>query len=177
MIESISSMIENLEDSEEDFDEDLLEEAEELITELELVKVELEDVETDSEMLEIRTELYSLIEEASDELKDVLGPVGQGMDSGPDGDGAPEQGFEAGSGQDPAMMQNRSQVKDGNATGEDGVPEERKMREQSSDEMEENAEEGNADVRTVERGNTEETGSENAGFFGQLLNSIKSLFS
>lgn len=167
MTESISSMIENLEDSKEDLDEDLLEEAEELITELELVKVELEDVETDSEMLEIRTELDSLIEEASDELKEVLGPVGQGMGSGPDGAGAPEQGFEAGSERDPAMMQNRSQVKDGNATGEDGASEERKMREQSSDEMEENA----------DGGNTEETGAENAGFFGQLLNSIKSLFS
>ncbi len=175
MTESISSMIENLEDSKEDLDEDLLDEAEELITELELVNAELEDVETDSEMLDIRIELDSLIEEASDELKDVLGSAGQGMSFGSErleGASAPGQGFEAGSERDPSMMQNRSEMKDGNVPGEDGTPEDRKMREQSSGEMEGNAEGGNA-----EGGNAEETGSENAGFFGKLINSIRSLFS
>lgn len=164
MTESIYSMIENLEDSKEDLDEELLEDAEELITELELIKAELEDVETDSEMLAIRTELDSLIGEAPDELKGVLGPAGQGMGFGPgrpDGAGALEQGFGNGSERDHAMMQNRSQVKDWNGTG-DGVPEDRKMGRQNSDGAERSA---------------EETGSENAGFFGKLINSIKSLFS
>jgi|GEM_PF-3638087 len=180
MEESISSMIENLEDSEEDLDEDLVDEAEELITELEQLQTDLEDVETESELLEIKTELDSLIEETSDDLKDVLGSSGQGeqgMNSGQgrsDGNGAPEQGTEGGSESDPSMqgteggperdssmMQNRSQAKDGNATEEDGAPEERKMSEQSSD--------GN-------KGNAEETESESTGFFGQLLSSIKSLF-
>jgi len=175
MTESIDSMIEKLEDSEEDLDEELLEDAEGLITELELVKAELEDVEADSEMLEIRIELDSLIEEAPDELKDVIEPAGQGMSSGsgrPEGAGAPGQGFEDGSERDPAMMQNRSQVKDGNATGEDGTPEEKKMREQNSDEME-----GNAENAEPENARPENAEPENAGFFGQLINSIKSLFS
>ncbi len=178
MEESISSMIENLEDSEEDLDEDLVDEAEELIAELEQLQTDLEDVETDSELLEIKTELDSLIEETSDDLKDVLGSSGQGeqgMNSGQgrsDGNGAPEQGTEGGPESDPSMqgteggpesdpsmMQNRSQANEGNATEKDGAPEERP--EQSSD--------GN-------KGNVEETESESTGFFGQLLNSIKSLF-
>ncbi|MCQ1534931.1 hypothetical protein FTO70_04345 [Methanosarcina sp. KYL-1] len=165
MTESIDSMIGNLEGSMEDLDDDLLEDAEGLKEGLESIKEDLEAAGTDSELMEIRDELNSLIEEAPEELKSILGPAGQmGQGSGSPGDRGemPPQGFNGT--ENPEMMQNKSQVRDANMTMED-----RKMPGQAP-----GGERGNGSQMN---GSAEETGSENVGFFGRLINSIKSLFS
>jgi hypothetical protein len=173
MTESVNRTIETLENSTGNLDnESSLESAEKLITDLKSIKEEISNAKTEDELFTIKKELDALFAAAPEELKSILpqdmGPMGgsQNMGQGPGQNGNENlsQGFENGSERRPEMLSNRSQQPmDANATMNDS-----KMPGQGPRGME-------------EKGNlTEENGKEKAddsGFFGKLINALKSIFS
>ncbi|MHC1753867.1 MAG: hypothetical protein AB9861_00250 [Methanosarcina sp.] len=162
MIESVDRMIVALENSTEDLDADTLESAEEMISELTSIKGELSEAETDSDLQTIREELDTLLEEAPEELKSISGlGMGSGPGQGQNGSQVPPQG----SGN---MSEERPEMPEGaNAMGENASMEKQGMSGQDPGEQKE--------AETAEGSDTET--STEAGFFGKLINSLKSLFS
>jgi hypothetical protein len=170
MTESVDRMIEALENSTESLDADTLESAEELISGLTSIKEDISEAETTSDLQKVRETLDALIKAAPEEL---TGISGFGMGSGPgqaqngsqvtpqNGSKVPPQGSGNMSEGRPEMPE-RAEVMSENASMEkQGIPG------QASDEQKE------ADTA---KGNDMETSTE-PGFFGKLINSLKSLFS
>jgi len=165
MTESVNNTIETLENSKENLtNESSLEVAEQLTTNLEAIKEKISSAETEDDLLQIKQELDALLAAVPDDIKIILP---QNMGPGPwiqNGSEKLSQGFENGTEQRPEMTTNRSQPpRAGNATM-DGS----KVPGQGPEGME-------------EKGNlTDENGKETAeelGFFGKLIDALKSLFS
>jgi hypothetical protein len=124
-------------------------------------------VETEDELLEIRSELDTLLNEAPEELKSLPGLIPQNRGQAPgmrDGNETLPQGFENESEGRPEMTANESQsFRDSNTIiDSSGMP-------------------GKGPDDAEEKGNlTEENDKETpdeSGFFGKLINALKSLFS
>jgi len=162
MTESVDIMIEALEKSTEDLDADTLASAEELISGLTSIKEEISEAETDSDLQKIREELDTLLEAAPEKLTSISGfGMGPGSGQAPNGSQVPPQG--AGN-----MSEGRPEMPEGaNVMGENASMEKQGMPGQAPGKQEE--------ADTAEGGDTET--STETGFFGKLLNSIKSLFS
>lgn len=163
MTEMVNETIETLENSKGDLDDESLEEAEQLITDLESIKEEISSAESEDELLTIKTKLDNLFAATSEDLKTLLPKA---MGSGPGMQNGAEnlsQGFENESERRPEMRINRSDSpNDENATNNMN-----EMPEKGHGDMEE------TDYFTEE--NVAET-SEDSGFFGKLVNALKSLF-
>ena len=172
MTESVDRMIEALENSTEDLDADTRASAEEIISGLTSIKEEISNAETTSDLQKVREKLDTLIKAAPEELTSISG-FGIGMGSGPgqaqngrqvppqNGSQAPPQG----SGN---MSEGRSEMPEGaNVMSENASMEKQGMHGKVSDEQKE------ADAA---KGNDMEPSTE-PGFFGKLINSLKSLFS
>ena len=168
MAESVDRTIETLEASKEDLgSESSVESAEKLISDLESITDEISNAETEDELLEIRSELDTLLNEAPEELKSLPGLIPQNRDLGPGMRNRNEtlpQSYENESERRPEMVANESQsLRDSNSIIESsGMPGKRPDSEE-------------------EKGNlTEESGKETpeeSGFFGKLINALKSLLS
>jgi len=158
MTESVDRMIETLGNSTEDLDADTLASAKEMISELTAIKEEISNAETTSDLQTVREKLDTLIKAAPEELKSISG---FGMDSGP---GQAQNGSQ-GSGN---MSEGRTEMPEGaNVMSENASMEKQGMHGQVSDEQKK------ADTA---KGNDTETSTE-PGFFGKLINILKSLFS
>lgn len=161
MIESVDRMIVALENSIEGLDTDILQSAEEMINGLTSIKEEVSEAETESDLQTIREELDTLLEEAPDELKSVSG-FGMGFaGQAQNGSKAPPRGYGNMSEGSPEMPQGANVMGDNASMEKQGMPG------KAPGEQEE------ADI--AEDSNTE--ASTDAGFFGKLINSLKSLFS
>lgn len=166
MNESVDRMIETLENSTENLDADTLASAEEMISGLTSIKEKISEAETESDLQAIREELDALLEEAPEELKSISGfGMGPGFGQSQNGSQVPPQG----SGN---MSEGRSEMPEGanpmdkNAMNENSSMEKQGMPEQTPSEKE------NADA-------AEDSGSDSpneTGFFGKLINSLKSMF-
>ncbi|AKB74748.1 hypothetical protein MSLAZ_1487 [Methanosarcina lacustris Z-7289] len=186
MTESVDRMIETLGNSTEDLDADTLASAKEMISELTAIKEEISNAETTSDLQTVREKLDTLIKAAPEELKSISG---FGMDSGPgqaqngsqippqngsqlppqNGSQLPPQNGSQlppqGSGN---MSEGRTEMPEGaNVMSENASMEKQGMHGQVSDEQKK------ADTA---KGNDTETSTE-PGFFGKLINILKSLFS
>jgi hypothetical protein len=163
MAESVDRMIEFLENSIEDLDDDTLDSAEELISGLTLIKEELSEAETDSDLQTIREELDTLLKKAPEEVKSISGfGMGRpGAGQAQNESQVPPQGSDKMSERRPTMPERA------NAMGEKASMEKRGMPGKAPGEQEK--------ADTAEGGDTET--STETGFFGKLINSLKSLFS
>jgi len=167
MTESIDRMIEALENSTEELDDETLASAEELINGLSSIKEEISEAESDSDLQTIREELDTLLEETPEELRNISG---FGM-MGPDPEQA-QNGSQSGSQVPPQgagnMSEERPQRPEGaNAMSENASMEKQGIPGQALGEQE--------DADSAENRETES--STETGFFANLLNSLKSLFS
>lgn len=164
MTESVDRMIESLENSTEDLDADTLESAEELISGLTSIKEEISEAETESDLKTVREELDVMLEEVPEELKSIPGfGMGKGPGQGQNGSQVPPQG----SGN---MSEGRPEMPEGaNSMDKDA------MNGSSSVEKPDQAPVDQEKAGIAEDKN-EDTSSE-TGFFGKLINSLKSLFS
>ena len=162
MTESVDRMIEALENSTEDLDADTLESAEELISGLASIKEEISNAETTSDLQTVREELDTLLEAVPEELKSISG---FGMSPGPEQAQNRSKVPPRGTGN---MSEGRSGMPEAaNAMSENASMEKQGMHDRVSNEQEK------ADTA---KGNDTETFME-PGFFGKLINSLKSLFS
>ncbi|TFH03409.1 MAG: hypothetical protein E4H06_04515 [Methanosarcina sp.] len=161
MTESVDRMIEALENSTADLDADTLAATEELIGGLTSIKEEISEAETDSDLQVIREELDTLLEAAPEELKSIYGfGMGSGAGKARKGSQIPPQG--AGN-----MSEGRPEMPDGaNVMGENASMEKQGMPSQVP---------GGPEEADTTEGNDKETATE-SGFFGKLINSLKSLF-
>ncbi|MDY9925034.1 hypothetical protein [Methanosarcina sp.] len=162
MIESVDRIIVALENSTQGLDTDTLQSAEEMINGLTSIKEEVSEAETESDLQTIREELDTLLEEAPDELKSIsgfeMGSAGQAQNGSKV---PPPRGYGNMSEGSPEMPQGANVMGDNASMEKQGMPG------KAPGEQEE------ADI--AEDSNTE--ASTDAGFFGKLINSLKSLFS
>lgn len=158
MIESVDRIIVALENSTQGLDIDTLQSAEEMINGLTSIKEEVSEAETESDLQTIREELDTLLEEAPDELKSISGFGMGSAGHAQNGSKAPQRDYGNGS---PEMPQGANVMGDNASMEKQGMPG------KVPGEQEE------ADI--AEDSNTE--ASTDAGFFGKLINSLKSLFS
>ncbi|MDD3245947.1 MAG: hypothetical protein PHF18_03645 [Methanosarcina sp.] len=167
MTESVDRMIETLENSTEDFDADTLESAEELISGLTSIKEEISNAETTSDLQTVREELDTLLEAVPEELKSISG-FGMGHDPENAQNGSkisPQGSAPKGSGN---MSEGRPEVPEAaNARSENASMDKQGMPDRASNEQEKAG---------MEEGSDSAPSSE-SGFFGKLINSLKSLFS
>jgi hypothetical protein len=166
MAESVDRMIEALENSTEDLDADTLASAEEMISELTSIKEEISEAETESDLQTIREELDALLEDAPEELKNISG-FGRGPGQVQNGSQVPPQ--DAGN-----MSEGRPEMPDGanpmdkNTMNGNSSMEKQGMPEQTPAEQETTGAAEDAD---------KDTSSTETGFFANLINSLKALFS
>ena len=168
MTESVNRTIETLENSKENLDnESSIESAQKLITDLDSIKEEISSAETEDELLKLRSELDTLLDEAPEELKNIPGLIPQSKGPGPgmqDGNGSFSQGFENNSEKRPEIAPDGNQsLRDANS-----ILDSNGMREKGST--------GTGEMANMTEESIKETPIE-PGFFGKIINALKSIFS
>ena len=162
MTESVDRMIEALENSTEDLDADTLASAEELRSGLTSIKEEISNAETTSDLQTVREELDTLLEAVPEELKSISGfEMGPGPEQAQNGSKVPPRGTGN-------MSEGRSGMPEAaNAMSENASMDKQGMPDRASNEQEKAG---------MEEGSNSAPSSE-SGFFGKLINILKSLFS
>ncbi|MGB9938976.1 hypothetical protein [Methanosarcina sp.] len=169
MTESVNSRIEVLENSKGELDNGFLESAEQLIAGLESVKEEVSGAEDEAELFEVKQRLDSLLNTATEKLKNLPGFLTPDMSSGPEmqnRSGNFSRTFESRSERRPEMPEILNNT--GKASGENMTME---NREPPGQPPENPGETGN-----ITKEDSRETANE-SGFLGKLINALISLFS